>query len=798
MDRLLHISLFRRAADNVPIPHEVSWERLAQELSQYTIVDGEKESCPALSPAEWPKGATRSKQTVRRVWFGIFDFDKLTQNETDHVLDLAQGLATIFYTTWSHPERHRKNGSWSFRLVVPFSRPVEASEWPRLWPLLHNRFGSLPDDQCKDSSRIYFLPCSKHTLDPDHLALTTPGSALDVDQLLDTTPTPAPEPPQRTQVDQHDIEEYAKRLKRRISPACKTSALALLDGLNGLQMAQGGNRDNTIFLCACYLAEEWPNADPAAMVLPFARSFELMAQMSPRDHPTLEQFAEKISRKQAQIQTEKTKEAEQAKEALTRAILRAFAGTRDTPYTEDELNGFAQAASTTRQDFQHRWIIQVGAHYYFYLNGTYIGPYPTDSARRAAQDLLAPAHTAKVDCYRMTQTGLVRSKNTTELTQDYGQVALDTVADMSAQVTYFDAPTRTLIEATCPLRELEPRHDPLIEKWLTLLGGESADLLFDWLASITRLTEPLAAIYLNGVPGAGKTLLATGLSRLWTRDGPTSLADIIGGGFNESLASCPLVLADEVLPESFHRSNSTGELRELIQARSHSLRRKHVKTSRLRGCLRLMICANNTHLLETREDLNATDIEAITERFLYLHAEEKPKRFLRDLKPEQIRAFVEKDRIARFALYLAETRKVVQTGRFLVTGRDSALQRTLTTTRGRASAICHWCVDYLLDPGKIDTMGTLGVRIQNGRLLVTAHTLATYWEMYATNIKPPTAGRISRSLAGLCDSKVLRPGTNGRKTHYWPVKTVNLKTWAEELGYCTAEQIDAALAKDTQ
>lgn len=794
MDRLLHISLFRRAADNEPIPHKVTWERLARELSQYEIIDGEKESCPALSPAEWPEGATRSKQTVRRVWFGIFDFDKLTQAELEEVLTLADGLATIFYTTWSHPERHRLDGSWSFRLVVPFSRPVEASEWPRLWPKLHRRFGGLSDDQCKDSSRIYFIPCSQHSLDPDHLALTTPGVALDVDQLLNTTP----ERPPKTQADQHDIEEYAKRLKRRISPTCKESAIAILDGLKGLPMAQGGNRDNTLFLCACYLAEEFPHADPAAMVVPFARSFELMAQMAPHDHPTLEQFAEKIARKQAQILDEQAKEAEQAKKALTGAIRRAFAGARDTPYTETELESFAQGAGVTRQDFQHRWIIQVGAHFYFYLAGTYKGPYPTESARSAAPDVLAPAHTAEVDCFRMTIQGNLRQKTMSELILDYGQVALTTIADLSAQTTYFDPPQSALIEATCPLRPLEPTPDPVIEDWLALLGGESADLLFDWLASITRLTEPLAAIYLNGVPGAGKTLLATGLSRLWTRDGATALADIIGGGFNEALASCPLVLADEVLPESFHRSNSTGELRELIQARSHPLRRKHVKTSRLRGCLRLMLCANNAHLLETREDLNATDIEAIAERFLYLHAEDKPRSFLKKLGPEQIRSFVEKDRIARFALHLAETREVVQTGRFLVSGRDSALQRTLTTHRGPASAICHWCVEYLLDPAKIDTMGTLIVRVQNGRLLVTAHALATYWEMYATNIKPPVVRTISQALKGICDDKIQRKDANGRKTNYWPVKTENLKTWADEHGYCTAEQIDAALAKDTQ
>lgn len=794
------MSLFRHAKDNKPNLCETTWGGLTEWLSTHRPFPPprDKLDCPALSPAEWPEGESRSKSTVRRIWFAVFDFDKIPQTDIDHVLDLAQGLATIFYTTWNHPKRYRLNGSWSFRLLVPFSRPVDPAEWPALWKRLHHRFACLADEACKDSSRIYFLPCARDPDDPEHFSLSTSGEALDVDQLLANPVKTAPPPPQKTLVDKQDLFELAKRLKRRRHDQPKQVAKIILNGIDGNPMGSPGDRDNNLFLTACLLAEEFPHADPAAMVLPFARAFQTMATLSPRDHPTLEQFAEKIARKQAQVLEQRQKEAEQAKKALTGAILRAFAGTRDTPYTEDELNGFAQAANVTRTQFQHHWVIQVGAQFYFYLNGTYKGPYPTDSARSAAPDVLAPAHTAKVDCFKMTIQGNLRQKTMPELILDYGQVALNTTADLSAQTTYFDPSTSTVVEATCPLRDLEPRRDTMIEEWLTLLGGDSADLLFDWLASITRLTEPLAAIYLNGVPGSGKTLLATGLSRLWTRDGPTDLEQIMGGGFNEALTSCPLVLADEQLPESFYRGNSTGELRQLIQARSFTLRRKHIKSSRLRGCLRLMICANNARLLETREDLSSSDVEAIIERFLYLHADHKACSFLKTLGREQIRSFVEKDRIARFALYLAETRKVVQTGRFLVSGRDSALQRTLTTADRFASAICHWCVDYLLDPGKIDTMGTLGVRIQNNRLLVTAHTLATYWEMYSTNIKPPVVRKISQGLGRICDGKIQRKDANSKRTHYWPIKTENLKTWADEHGYCTAEQIDAALAKDTQ
>ena len=99
---------------------------------------------------------------------------------------------------------------------------------------------------------------------------------------------------------------------------------------------------------------------------------------------------------------------------------------------------------------------------------------------------------------------------------------------------------------------------------------------------MTLLTEPCAALYLDGGAGVGKTLLADGLARLWTTNGPTELAGVVGS-FNDALLSCPLVFADEVLPDVLKRTEGTGELRKLIQARTLPLNRKFKAAAQVRG-----------------------------------------------------------------------------------------------------------------------------------------------------------------------------------------------------------------------
>ena len=104
-----------------------------------------------------------------------------------------------------------------------------------------------------------------------------------------------------------------------------------------------------------------------------------------------------------------------------------------------------------------------------------------------------------------------------------------------------------------------------------------------------------------------------------------------------------------------------------------------------------------------------------------------------------------------------------------------------------------------INPNKMTATNEKLVRVKDGKLLITARALAESWDMYPTNLRPPAAGQIRRALTSLCepDKRSLTAG-NGRKTNYWQIKTENLLTWSDDLGYATQAEILTALAEDTQ
>src|SRR5690606_19425682 len=105
-----------------------------------------------------------------------------------------------------------------------------------------------------------------------------------------------------------------------------------------------------------------------------------------------------------------------------------------------------------------------------------------------------------------------------------------------------------------------------------LFAGAKYGLLEQGISWVTDLDQACMALYLDGVAGTGKSLLAKGLAQLWS-DAPTTL-DQAMGGFNDGLVSCPLVFADETLPKDSRGNTRTEDLREFVQADRRPLRRK--------------------------------------------------------------------------------------------------------------------------------------------------------------------------------------------------------------------------------
>lgn len=785
----MKVSIFDSVHDTRPQTVEVDWADFAENLGPHDTTYDDKMSVPGFCPAEWPAGSTRSKRGVLRVHFGVLDLDKLPDAKFDELLPLLEGLSYIFYTTWSHVALVER-GLWAARLVIPFTRPVLASEWSYFWPRFNARFGNMGDPSCKDPSRLYFIPSAPPGSNGASQMLVGKGALLDVDELLgmDVPLRVDEETPETIQPAQ--VRDFAKGLQRRKSGYYKSMGARILQMLEGKPFAEPGERDDIIFKLSCLLVEEWPRVNAHNLAQLFATSLAIMRDQS-RDCPDLESVEEKIRRHQVSVLEDQA--ATQADEMRARKrLLRAALG-REYPYTDEELATFAERSECTRFDFDKRWVIQKDKTYYIYKAGSYCAPVSRHEFIEAAERDLAPASSAGVELYKVNQQGEITPRTPTELMRYYGLVARRVAVDMTAQYSRFDARTETIIEAPCPMRTIEPEQVPEVDEWVRALAGDEAEKLLDWMAVVTSLNEPCAALYFEGPPGTGKTMFADGMSRIWTQEGPSTLEQAFAS-FNDGIARCPLVLADEMLPKDFKGAGKTGELRQFIQGRVRPLKRKFMPDATLHGCVRLVITANNKDLLASRENLSSSDIDAIIDRILYISCSADARHYLQSLPHETLLGFVRDDLLAKHALWLRDNRDVKRGHRFLIAGENSTLHRSLTTSAGLRSAVCHWLVSYLLEPTKIDTTKTLLVRVHKGKLLATTRGMIKYWQMYETNEDPPPAGPLSKALAGLSKSgKHQLTAGDGRRTNYWRVSTSNLLTWADNNGYADIEELHALL-----
>ena len=137
--------------------------------------------------------------------------------------------------------------------------------------------------------------------------------------------------------------------------------------------AEPGKRDDTIYKLAGILAEKWPHGEPEALATHFKPSLAKMASVQ-SDAPTIEDVIEKIGRQQEAAQKEASESVGSGCDSITQRIRQAFAGERETPYTDEELECFAKEQGVSRQDFTKRWIIEEGASYYVFKGGDYQAP----------------------------------------------------------------------------------------------------------------------------------------------------------------------------------------------------------------------------------------------------------------------------------------------------------------------------------------------------------------------------------------------------------------------------------------
>lgn len=790
-----------------------------------------------FTPAEWPPDApTKQHHHILWVHFGVVDFDGVLEDDLAQILASIDGrMPYLFASSWSHgdigkiahdvwrrPELAPDPSAvyrvaWAGydavplvrgRLVFPFSRPVPGRDWYRVWPHIKSMFeigrAKVDPGICAPGFAYYF---PAHPVDPPKPPICISnfdGIPFDVDWAM-SQPTLASAFADRLrdqiahvkgpqsgayEITRHELREILRKKRGSKSPFWREVCDTLKAVVEGESFAESGERDSRLYRACKAIMREQPFASPESVAKLFAPSFSVMGV----DGPTIDSAMEKL-RRVAQSERELLEHDRSSR------ILLCFRGDRHTAYSFDEIAAAEKAIGTS---IKNRWVLQYRRAFYFLVGRPnadgvcdrwiYEGPFTIDEAANAARTYLAPAVSFGVLLDRTDKT--LRAKTASELVKDYGTVIRNVCVDLSIPYSYYNAEEDALFEAPCPQRSIIPKYHPEIDQWLRHLAGSQHPRLNTWLASVPNLKRPATVLYLDGPPETGKSLLASGISRLWSVHGPSSLAEGLSD-FNDSILQNPLVLADEVPPKDSRGRARTGEIREFVQAHTRSLRRKNLPVSRLLGCVRVIFAANNREMLTTDEHLTVNDVKAIVDRFFYVPTQPEATEYLKQIRERDPNIFrdrwIDGDMIAEHVLYLQQTVQVPEHERFVGSGAASELTRTLTTSSGMRSHICDWLVGFLRDPSRLAQRGTVRglVRVHQGRLAVNARVFVEAWDVYVTNTQAQPARRVATAVAGLSiGERVHLREADGSQTWFRLIDTENLAAWAKDAYDMSIEEIE--------
>ena len=153
-------------------------EKLLYELSKQPKKG--KLDAELFSPAIYEPGTTRANKNVT-AWAGwcAVDVDdvEIDGNLNDFVCKLVGDWRFVCYSTASSRPTKKK-----FRLVFELDRHIPVAEIKHFWFALQSSLDESGDKQCKDLSRMYYIPATYD--EADNFIFSGDGNPIDVDNLL--------------------------------------------------------------------------------------------------------------------------------------------------------------------------------------------------------------------------------------------------------------------------------------------------------------------------------------------------------------------------------------------------------------------------------------------------------------------------------------------------------------------------------------------------------------------------------------------------------------------------------------
>ena len=536
-----------------------------------------------------------------------------------------------------------------------------------------------------------------------------------------------------------------------------------------------GNRDRALFRLISTIVfkfKDLPSERVIKLLEPTLLAMQAVCTDLKNPAPTRDKALDQIRRAKEDVKEKDEKEKEQDRKI------------------REKLEQVAQENDCTPDDFERRWIIQIGKSYYIYVidEKKYKGPFIKDALHRGLPQFLkdAPINWSHIN----PETGAEKKKLPHEIVMEYGSVALKIIAGLYLQRSYYDPSSDIFYDAVCPLRKLESVYNEQIDKWLRLLGGNEAEKLLDWVATVTETRFQSCAIFFSGASGTGKTLFAQSLAKLWHEGGPTKLSFAVSN-FNADIARCPLIFADEHITPPWKGMNMSAELRTLIGSTIRTYSQKFKENADLKGSIRLIMAANNERLLSGDEDLGPDDIDAVGNRFLHVVSNPKSKDFLeKEVGAKIVHKWVENDDIAKHALWLRDNRPVDHSTRFLVQGSLTDMHRNLATEGFTNGLVCEWIAKFLMDPKPLLTSKFKDlVRIGQKEVLLNTNVVAEFWDFYIKKYGVPTTTRLGRILGNLSSGQK-RENVNDKFIRYHIVNVDLIYAWADKNGIGDREDME--------
>jgi hypothetical protein len=589
--------------------------------------------------------------------------------------------------------------------VLPLPAPVKPLQWRNVTrDAIIERYGIPADPATKDPARIYYLPTS-----PDGTGTLYVGNG-------DSSLTDAQK------------RLYAKK------GVLRNVAL-------GLPLATV-NRDAAMQSAASSMGFMFPELTDDQIIELATPALKAM----PSDN-TLEQEQDKFREKLERARVRKEEKDQEQVE-----LLKVFAPDAAPAPAPAPLVPNVDAPTI---DPRH-WIIQKEAAHFFHVAGDYTGPFSLPCAYNAMRQEFRKR--APFPLSTVSDKGKVHDFTLNEMIERHGTVAHELTGSMLAQKSYFDTRTMTFVEAMAPIRPFSPVEHKDVHAWLVALGGKQSDQLLDWVAGVTKLDVQCCALLIEGDSGAGKGLLAAGLSSLWSDSGPSPF-DVITGEWNSLLKTCPLVFADEGLP--LPRNGSINDiLRKALGSSSFALKRKFLPDSTVKGALRVMMASNNSQMLKGFDDVGPEDRLAIAQRILLVEVHDGVARALLEAMPQADKECWAKMCIAEHALWLRDNRVITPGKRFLVEGRGTDIVDRLSVTAGLASDLVEFMV-HNLHAGIVNShKKSKDIIIEGGKLFVSANLFRNpaTWENVTGSPRKPPVQKVVSALRNISDGVEDRQG----------------------------------------